>query len=234
MIKCMQKNDRDYLKLAAGLAPFALGMCFCLVAPVQYAGMAHAADAMLEQPPEPPEPQIVPQDDWSGAYLGAYGGYGWFKSDISPGGDVDSIHGPLGGAYLGYNQQFGNNWVGGFEALGGASGAENSSNGVTINQDWDASLRARMGYAFENSLIYGLAGVAATGFEASAGGTSDSNVSLGWIIGTGLETKFTDNLSGRVEYNYSDYQNKDFSISGGSTSADLDGHSVKVGLGIHF
>lgn len=229
-----QSKGGNFVSGANGLTAVAIAICVCLIASAEFTGIAHAADAVLEQPPEPPEPQIVPLDNWSGAYLGAYGGYGWYNSDLSPGNDVDSIHGPLGGAYLGYNQDFGNNWVGGFEAMGGASGAENSSNGVEIKQDWDASLRARMGYVFENSMIYGLAGVAATGFEASAGGTSDSNISLGWTIGAGLETKFTENLSGRVEYNYSDYQKKDFSIGGGSTSADLDGHSVKVGLGIHF
>jgi len=211
-----------------------LGVCLFQIVPAQGFDLAHAADAVIEQPPEPPEPQYSQFDEWTGGYVGVYGGYNWLKSNVSPGGSVDSIEGPIGGGYLGYNYQFDNNWVAGAEIMGGASGADNSSGGVKIEQDWEASLRARMGYAFEKSLIYGLAGVGVTGFQASAGGTSDDQVSLGWNIGAGFETKLTDSISSRVEYNYSDYEKQDFSIGGGKTSADLDGHTIKLGVGLSF
>ncbi|MGI9399725.1 MAG: outer membrane protein [Rhizobiaceae bacterium] len=195
---------------------------------------AQAADAVIEQPPEPPEPQYSQFDEWTGGYIGVYGGYSWLKSNISPGGNVNYIEGPIGGGYFGYNYQLGNNWVAGIELMGGASGAENSSGGVKIEQDWEASLRGRMGYAFENSLLYGLAGIGATGFKATGGGSSDNQVSLGWNIGAGIETKVTESVSGRVEYNYSDYEKQDFSIGNGKTSVDLNGHTIKLGVGLSF
>lgn len=211
-----------------------LGICLLPLSSGQILNRAHAADAVIEQPPEPPEAQYSQFDEWTGGYVGVYGGYNWLNSNISPGGSVNSIHGPIGGGYLGYNYQFDNNWVAGAEIMGGASGADNSSGGVKIEQDWEASLRARMGYAFEKSLIYGLAGVGATGFQASTGGSSDNQVSLGWHIGAGFETKLTDSISSRVEYNYSDYEKQDFSIGGGTTSADLEGHTIKLGVGLSF
>ena len=221
-----------YLTLARGT--FGAAIAFCLIQLGPAVNASHAADAVIEQPPEPPEPQPDLFDQWTGGYIGVYGGYSWLGSDASPGGSVDSIEGPIGGGYLGYNYQFDNNWVAGAEVMGGVSGAEGSSGGVKVEQEWEASLRARMGYAFERSLLYGLAGVGVTGFEATAGGGSDNQVSLGWNIGAGIETKVTDNVSGRIEYNYSDYEKQDFSTGAGKTSADLDGHTIKLGVGLSF
>lgn len=196
---------------------------------------ASAADAILEPPPQPPEPVVEQVLLWTGPYIGAYGGYSWLDPTLSPGPETDSIHGATGGGYVGYNFQFDNNWVTGVEAMGGFSGVEDTVAGYTIKQDWEASLRGRLGYAFENSMLYGLAGLGATKAEVTLPGGSDSNVHLGWNIGAGLETYITDNVTARVEYDFSDYQSQDYNLGGGpSTGVDFTGHAVKLGVGVKF
>ncbi len=83
---------------------------------------------------------------------------------------------------------------------------------MKAEQDWETSLRARMGYAFEQNLVYGLAGVSATQLELTQGGDSDRNLLTGWTVGAGIERKFTDQLSGRLEYDYSDYGASQFDL----------------------
>ena len=74
---------------------------------------------------------------------------------------------------------------------------------------WLATVRGRVGYAFDRVLVYGTAGVAfmnatdtATG---SAGGISATLVSvndtaIGWTAGAGVEFGITENLTARAEY----------------------------------
>ncbi|GIL03256.1 MAG: outer membrane protein [Alphaproteobacteria bacterium] len=193
-----------------------------------------AADLPAEQPPAPPEPVPAATLLWSGTYVGVYGGYNWLDASLSGLPDVDSIHGPTGGAYLGYNYQFPSNWVTGLEGMAGISGASASNAGNRVEQDWEASLRARLGYAFENSLLYGLAGLAGSGVTAADATGSDDRVVLGWQVGAGLETFLTDNVTGRIEYGYTDYGSRDFSLGASAPAIDLGGHSVRIGLGFKF
>jgi outer membrane immunogenic protein len=205
-------------------------LCLPLIVP---AGIGHTADAVIEQPPVAPiaAQPIVPQ--WTGPYIGAYGGYQWLDAMIDGAGG-EKTHGLTGGGYAGYNYQLPSNLVLGIEGMGGWSGYEEEILGVSIEQGWEASLRGRMGYAFENSMIYGLAGLGAAGVEASVPGAEDSNVHLGWNLGAGFETMLTENISGRLEYNYTDYKEHEYSLGGVDTDIDLDSHAVKLGIGFKF
>lgn len=196
-------------------------------------GAARAADVIVEQPPEPPAPSVSSYL-WTGPYIGLHGGYNWLGSELSGQPDIDGIDGLTGGGYLGYNYQFDNNWVAGFEGMAGVSGAENSFGGVNVEQDWEASLRGRIGYAFENSMVYGLAGLAGTRANVSDATGSDSNVHLGWQVGAGLETFLTQNVTGRIEYDYTDYASRGYSLGASSPDVGLNSHSVKVGIGLKF
>lgn len=198
------------------------------------AGAAGAADAVYDQAPEPPLPPSQTNLYWNGAYVGVYGGYEWLKAGISPGSEIDGIDGLTGGVFGGYNYEFVPNWVAGVEATGGLGDAENSFGGNTVEKEWDASLRARLGYAFERSMVYGLAGFAGTKAEVSDATGTDSNVHLGWTIGAGYETFLADNITARVEYNYSDFGSRDYSLGAGSTNVDLDSHAIKLGVGLKF
>ncbi len=195
-------------------------------------GAAFAAD-VIEQTPEPPLPPQQSNLLWSGAYAGVYGGYNWMHADLSPG-TVNGIHGLDGGAFLGYNYQLDNNFVVGLEGMAGISGAEGSEGGTSVEEEWDASLRARMGYAFENSMIYGLAGVAGTRASAADATGSDTHTHLGWTVGAGLETFLTDNVTARVEYDYADYGKQEYDLGATNPDISLTDHSIKLGIGLKF
>lgn len=194
---------------------------------------AAAADAVTVPLEEVAPPQADPLL-WSGLYTGIYGGYMWLNSSADPFASPDNLHGLTGGAYVGLNHQFANNWITGIEGTAGLSGAESSNAGISIEQDWEASLRGRMGYAFENSMIYGLAGLAGAKFDVSDPTGSDSRVHLGWQIGGGMETFLTQNVTARVEYNYSDFGSRTYTLGAGPASVDANGHAVKLGLGLKF
>lgn len=198
------------------------------------AGKALAADILTEQPPEPPMPPQQTNLLWSGPYAGLFASYGWLNSEITPGTDIHGIDGLGLGAYAGYNYQFDNNWVAGFEGQIGGSRAKNSFGGHAVKQGMEASLRARMGYAFDNSMLYGLAGVAGTRAEVSDSTGSGNDTHLGWVIGAGLETMLTDRVSARVEYDYSQYGSQEYSLGASNPNVALSGHEIKVGIGYKF
>jgi outer membrane immunogenic protein len=201
-----------------------------LIAP---AAPASAADAVLAPQDDVQPPPAAPLL-WSGLYTGLYGGYMWLNSSADSIAAVDSVHGFTGGAYIGLNHQFASNWITGIEGMAGLSGAETSTAAISIEQDWEASLRGRMGYAFENSMIYGLAGLAGAKFDTSDPTGSDSKVHLGWQIGGGMETFLTQNVTARVEYNYSDFAARTHALGAGPASVEASGHAVKLGIGLKF
>lgn len=183
--------------------------------------------------PVPPAPvEVVPVTNWSGYYIGALLGYTWGETDYAAGADPD-IDGFDGGAYIGANFQW-NQFVLGVEADALASGADGSSGGISAEQDWSASLRARAGIALDQFLLYGTGGVAVSGAEVSDATSSDSNTHWGWTLGAGAEALLRDNVTARVEYRYTDYQDQTYTLDSGTDDADLQTHSVRAGVGLKF
>jgi outer membrane immunogenic protein len=80
--------------------------------------------------------------------------------------------------------------------------------GSTSQMPWLATLRGRIGLAFDRTLVYGTAGGAAgelRSITAIPAGTTNTTVTYGtWTAGAGVEYGITDNLSARVEYLYLD------------------------------
>jgi outer membrane immunogenic protein len=145
--------------------------------------------------------------------------------------------GVAGGVHAGFNWQFGGivfGPEGDFEGVASShssrclrqdAGAGNQAPGTcfpsgmgfdygfstTIN--WQASLRARLGYAFKDALLYGTGGAAFAGirtrYSQSDGGVntaqSFSQTRTGFTVGGGLEYAFDSNWRGRLEYRYTDY-----------------------------
>ena len=197
---------------------------------VPLAGPVLAADAILEQPPEPPVAEVAPQTYlWAGGYLGGYGEYKWGEFDAIAGG----ADGFGGGVYGGYNWQS-DNIVYGVEGDVGYSGADISSAGLTGEQGVNGSLRARMGFDVNPFLIYATGGLAATRAELTNAAGSDTNTHLGWTAGAGTEVFVTENITTRLEYRYSDYQSKNYNLGGTNVSSGFDDHSVRVGIGMKF
>ncbi|NHT76928.1 outer membrane protein [Ferranicluibacter rubi] len=178
---------------------------------------------VLEDAPQPVQ-QVSSTYDWSGFYLGGQGGYAWMTGDVR--GIERELDGGAAGAHAGYNLQSGSIVYGiendvnyNFDSKGSAK------------TEWDASGRARVGYALDRTLIFATAGVAAAGavVERPAAGKKDE-ILIGWTAGGGIEHAVTDNILVRGEYRYTDFGEKDFGDSVGKFGATQN----KVILGASF
>jgi outer membrane immunogenic protein len=211
------------MRMAAAVAVTTL----MLTAPV-----AQAADLL---PPPPPEMRTSVYD-WSGAYIGAgFMGVG-VDSNYVPVGNPDPNldgDGPMGSLYAGYNYQMGS-YVMGIEGdvSFGHVDPNNILDEVEQEIDFMASLRARIGWVHDSTMIYGTAGIAWADSEITlpAFGESDSKTHTGYIIGGGVEHAFTNHLVGRMEYMFADFNEKTYTYTPGQVITGLDEvHMVRVG-----
>jgi outer membrane immunogenic protein len=204
-----------------------------------FVGTVHAADPVVyETPVEAPAAISV----WGGFYAGGHIGYGWGDATFSEEGEdpIDfDFDGIVGGVHVGYNWQV-SHFVFGVE--GDISATDFTSGPVggndrIVGMDWMATLRGRAGIAYNNWLFYGTAGVAWADLhaESTAGPNfrSGSESEAGWVAGLGLERKFTDRMSGRVEWLHSEFEtNFDFPTFEGDTDFSVD--TVRIGISFHF
>ncbi|WP_136661096.1 outer membrane protein [Nitratireductor sp. XY-223] len=207
---------------------------------------AYAADAVVAPEAAPVAP-VAQGTDWTGLYLGIQLGGQWTDATVDipayPSNFSNDTSGFVGGGYVGYNFQLTPSIVAGVEAdgnwmdisataLSGGGGGET----YTIEQDWDASVRGRLGYSTGQALLYLTGGVAFTNLETFytpiAGGT-DSDTLTGWNVGAGGEYMFTQNIAGRVQYLYTDFGTGNFTHLGAS-SVDYKTHKVQAGLSWRF
>lgn len=202
------------------------------------ASTAFAADAIPAPPPEPiapPVTEFAPSSDWSGIYVGAFGGYNFGTFDAgAPVGDIDA-DGAIAGGFAGINLQNGA-FVYGIEGDVGYSWVDgtDAGTGAVADQRWFSSLRARIGYDFNPFMLYATGGAAATNVEVTQGGVSDSNTHFGWTVGAGADVAFTENVFGRLEYRYTDYQTKTFNVGAGAVDSGLTENSIRAGFGLKF
>ena len=184
---------------------------------------ALAADLTYEHS-APAAEQAYSAYDWSGFYLGGQGGYVWNKGTVL--GTDRNLDGGTAGVHAGYNFQSGNI----------VYGIENDFNynfkdKKEADLEWDASGRARVGYALDRTLLFATAGLAAAGGKVDAPGVGKKDdILIGWTAGGGIEHAFTDNVIVRGEYRYSDFGNKDF----GSAIGDFGATQNKVLVGASY
>jgi len=200
-------------------------------------------------PSKTPAPAMTWVHDWSDPYTGlqiglGFGDNGGKFSYVTPDGFSDTprlitnAYGVLAGAHFGYDKQF-DNWVLGLEAsadvtdvnkreqlgwgdpnsfciIGGPCGGVVDAH---ISSDFQASLRARAGYAWNRLLVYGTGGLAFANFnlQSTIGGqdsagnfyyaaANDRSLwRLGWTGGAGVEYAITPRWSARAEWRYSDF-----------------------------
>ncbi len=197
----------------------------------------------------------VPVFTWTGWYIGGNAGGKWGKfsggttagpfDDVVPNGDVfafDTGYGGgafLGGGQIGFNWQTGP-WVFGVEGdfegtnvkhditLGAdpGGGAFVAGDTFRFKNDWQASVRARGGIAFDRWLVYATGGVAWAGVKADAfispgfvgnvavpgAFASDRHTLVGGTVGGGVEFALMDNVTLGVEYRYSDFGSETFNL----------------------
>jgi outer membrane immunogenic protein len=228
------KNIRAGSWHAARIASLAaLSVATLMAAPLS----SKAADIYTGADTSTVEPGFDPIQNssiWTGPYAGLYGALKWQSVGVMGGSDVDLNANKQIGGYVGINQELGNSLIGGLEWQGGFSGKSETNGGITAEQDWETSLRARMGYAVEQNLFYGLAGLGATRVSASDASGSDQNWLTGWTVGAGVEHQFSDRISGRLEYDYSKYGAQKFDLGSSSPDIGLTGHGLKLGVGYKF
>jgi outer membrane immunogenic protein len=248
---------------------------------------AQAADLPVKAPPK----ALPPVSNWTGFYVGANVGYGWSHRDftntitgtlgtiqnsaVSSGNDDGK--GWLGGGQIGFNYQFLNHWVAGIEAdldaahitsstsacFTGLSGIKACGNRDTDVKDF-GTVRGRLGYVFNNVLVYGTGGwawghgsnaiqincigpgcpgMSAVPPTSPAPASVDVNPS-GWTAGGGVEWAFLPNLTLRAEYLHLQFDGitEDRSKSGFFPSLFISSHVssnvgvdlVRVGLNYKF
>lgn len=201
---------------------------------------AHAADVIQPQPVTPV--YTVPAFSWTGFYVGAQVGWSWADAKVdtnlvppiydfgrnvfSP--DPDGL---LAGAYLGFNYDFGNNFVAGLETDFAWSDLDNTDTYIlpsvygvldtNAKQKWAGATRVRLGYAADRFLPYIAGGVAYGKVDVTITRTdpsgrkfpnSGSETFVGWTAGAGVDYAVTDNILLRFEYRYTDLGSKNFSF----------------------
>jgi len=217
---------------------------------------ALAAD-LPQRPAAAPLLAPTPVYNWTGIYVGLNGGYGWGHQDplnlITNRFDDSSVsfNGGVFGGTAGAQIQSGH-VVLGFEAdidwagMKGSARVVPTIGGIPINPaaisatsniDWEATARARIGYAEQNWLFYVTGGLAMLGTKsnftpalATTCGTygivncSGTNKQIGAALGGGLEYGITQNVSAKLEYLY---------IT--AASLDISHHSeIRAGLNYRF
>jgi outer membrane immunogenic protein len=182
---------------------------------------ASAADLPLPEPSRPATfyDEKGPYTNWAGAYLGLNGGYALGSSQWTMGGlgtDVFNTNGFVFGGTAGFNIPVSAVLVGleGDLDWSGLSGstvncAVNSSGATAACQTKSnllGTVRARMGYAFDRTLIYVTGGAAFAPVQAGLNPPSsfDTTTKFGWTAGAGVEYAFFGNWSAKAEYLYVD------------------------------
>ena len=220
-------------------------------------GVAMAADPVIAEPAA---------YDWSGLYLGAHVGYGEAyydgciectdSDDILDAGELD-LNGVAGGIHGGFNHQFDSIVIGiegdltftGFEdeddipCAGDCESSREDGDHQVGEVDFLASVRGRLGFAFDRALIYGTGGVAFTqaSWETHQHGNDDKAKfnDLGGVVGGGFEYAATDAISVRAEglyYFFGDKQSvSDFHSAETGESVEFDdAFVVRVGASWHL
>jgi outer membrane immunogenic protein len=206
---------------------------------------------------------VAPVYDWSGFYVGGFGGYGYGNHNLNnangPAGFANfttnwSSQGGFGGGEAGYNVQSGN-IVGGIEGdfawfnIKGNDGftsvdaAGLASNDAT-NLRWAGSLRARGGIAVDRLLLFFTGGWAYgdlqhTSTDPVFGIDQFDSRRSGLTAGAGLAYAFTNNVIGKFEYRYYDFGSYQRGTLGGVTTNGQLSYNVAntfsvVTLGLDF
>src|SRR5579863_63211 len=164
---------------------------------------------------------------WAGPYLGGNIGWAWGSVDNNP----TKPSGFVGGAQAGYNWQTGP-WVFGVEGDMQATGASDTFAPWKFSNPWFGTVRGRAGYAFNNVLFYGTAGLAFGELSGQTFGFTETHTNAGWTAGLGAEFAFAPSWSAKLEYLYVDLNDSNFLITGVQNGYRFG--LVRAGVNYHF
>ena len=197
------------------------------IATVTLAAPALAADLPVRSYTKAPVPVVEPIYNWGGFYVGVNGGWGNSHKCVDDAGFVQAplavpvrdncgdASGGLVGGQIGYNWQAGA-WVFGLEAQGDWANFSGSAPSLLLpgisaraRIDGIGLFTGRIGYAWNNVLLYVKGGAAVTSDRYNAYFTATgvdvataSETRWGGVVGAGAEFGITPNWSIAVEYNH--------------------------------
>jgi outer membrane immunogenic protein len=176
-----------------------------------------------EAPQRNKKPVCCVPFSWTGIYVGGHTGWGSMELFVPPGTPgVPAPTGGLWGGQVGANYQFARNWVVGAEIDSSFARIEDTkavsepsdphtllSNTGKLNSL--TTLRGRLGFAWDRTLIYATGGWAWSQFEATTTNSNNGGVlpvrivtdhvtAPGWTVGGGVEMSLWSNWTGKIEY----------------------------------
>ncbi len=162
---------------------------------------ALAADLAARHYTKAPAYEATPIYNWTGFYIGGHvgGAFGGDNNIVAPGfvGGNDGAF--MGGVQVGYDTQFAQSWVFGIEA----NYSFLDTNGNAFVNRGLGSVTGRLGYTWGPALLYVKGGYAWADSRFTNGFGGDGGRD-GYTVGGGLEYLFTQNWSGKIEYQYYD------------------------------
>jgi opacity protein-like surface antigen len=190
--------------------------------------LAVSATAQAADLPAPQPNLALPLYDWSGFYVGGHVGGAWDHRNVTIYNSITGVplasggttaSNVMGGGQVGYNFAFPSRWVVGIEADLSATDVGRTviggnSLGERVNKiDLFGTARARVGYGWNNWLLYGTGGFAWADEQMTrtqqfgivnnaTPGTVESAkaTGTGWAAGAGVEWAFTRGWTARLEY----------------------------------
>ena len=198
---------------------------FAAVVAAGWTASAEAADLNYGRPYTVNQP--LNAYSWAGPYLGGNLGYEGGSVSNNPAKPT----GFVGGIQAGYNFQNGP-WVFGVEGDIQAAGADDTFAPWKFSNPWFGTVRGRAGYAFNNILFYGTAGLALGELRAETFGWTESHSTVGWTAGVGAEFGIAPNWSAKIEYLFLDLSSSQFAITG--VSNGYSANVVRAGVNYHF
>ncbi|WP_421758796.1 outer membrane protein [Devosia sp.] len=210
------------------------------VAVLGFASTTFAADLIVDAPAEAPA-MAAASGNWDGAYIGAFAGYGWGTLTDEDGywgtdGQEYAANGWQAGLTAGANFTVSEAIVAGIAAdIAWADiGGDDEGGDFTYNTNWTGSLRARLGFDGGAFLPYVTGGLAfANNTLNDSGNYEDTQTHIGWTAGVGVEFAVADNVSLDLQYRYSDYGSKTYSLDG-DYDFSLTSHAVTAGINFKF
>jgi outer membrane immunogenic protein len=201
------------------------------------------------------EPVCCAPFSWTGIYIGGHTGWGSMEIFVPP--PATGIPSPTGGFWggqIGANYQFARNWVVGAEIDSAYARLEDSDIRTdplfpqllasTAKLDSLTTLRGRLGFAWDRTLLYATGGWAWSGVEVTTTGggpgiVTDHVTVHGRTVGGGIETSLWSNWTGKIEYQFvhSDaFTIKTFSAGtvGPSPPIRFDLQTVRIGVNYLF
>jgi outer membrane immunogenic protein len=205
---------------------------------------AFAADLPTRKGPPPAPYAPPPIFTWTGFYLGVNGGGGWASLRHNDG-VFRGPSGGLGGVTAGYNYQIGQ-FVAGLEGdfdwgdISSRRTLDPAGSFGKINMSEFATARARLGVAFDRALLYVTGGYAGAEVHSrlldatTATFTSDDSWRNGYVVGAGLEYAFTQNVSAKAEYLFSQVGGTTLATPTYAGRTGLDISLVRAGINYRF